>query len=56
MGIELGNGDCKLWGWDPPPPFRYRRLARNLLLFFGLDGIPRAKFVHPLGLSLKSSF
>ena len=56
MGIELGNGDGKLWGMGTPPPSRYRRLASNLLLFCGLDGFPRAKFVHLLGLPLKSSF
>jgi hypothetical protein len=31
-----------------PSPSRYRRLASNLLLFCGLGGLPRAKFVQSL--------
>ena len=56
MGIELGNGDGKAAGVGPPSPARCGRLASKLLLFCGLDPLPRAKVVHALGLPLKSSF
>jgi hypothetical protein len=57
-GIELGNGDRTppQTGGDPLPPPATGGLARNLLLFCGLGGLPRAKFVQSLGLRLKSSF
>jgi hypothetical protein len=40
----------------PPPPPGTGRLACNLPGFCGLGGLPRAKFVQSLGLSLNSSF
>jgi hypothetical protein len=39
-----------------PSPLRSGRASRKFQCFSRIDGFPRAKFVHPLGLPLKSSF